>query len=98
LGELVCQAELTIKNAEGLHMRPAMQFVDVASRYRSKITVTKNEFEVDGKSIMQVSMLAASYGTKLLVKATGPDAHKAIDELRDLVEVKMFNETPGPPE
>ena len=79
-------------------MRPAMQFVDVASRYRSKITVTKNEFEVDGKSIMQVSMLAASYGTSLLVKATGPDAQKAIDELRDLVEVKMFGETPGPPQ
>ena len=94
MGELVCQTEMKIKNAEGLHMRPAMQFVDVASGFKSRITVIKNSLEVDGKSIMQVSMLAATYGTKLLVKAVGPDAQKAIDALRELVEVKLFGEPP----
>lgn len=94
MSELVCQAEVKIKNAEGLHMRPAMQFVDVASGFKSRITIIKNGLEVDGKSIMQVSMLAATYGTVLSVKAEGPDASKAIEAIRELVEVKLFGELP----
>jgi phosphocarrier protein len=73
-------------------MRPAMQFVDVASQYKSEITVSNNKTSVNGKSIMQVSMLAATCGTKLKVKAEGPDAQEALDALRELVEVKLFGE------
>ena len=94
MSEFVYQAEVKIKNADGLHMRPAMQFVDVASGFKSKITIIKNSMEVDGKSIMQVSMLAATYGTILKIKAEGPDAAGAIDAIRDLVEVKLFGEPP----
>lgn len=93
MGELV-QTDVLIKNADGLHMRPAMQFVDVASGFKSRITIIKNGLEVDGKSIMQVSMLAATYGTVLHIKAEGPDAAKAIEAIRDLVEVKLFGEPP----
>ena len=96
MSELVYQDEIKIKNADGLHMRPAMQFVDVASRFKSRITVRKGDLEVDGKSIMQVSMLAATYGTTLFVKADGPDAKKALDALKELVEVKLFGEPPPP--
>jgi phosphotransferase system HPr (HPr) family protein len=90
----VCEAEVSIKNAEGLHMRPAMQFVDLATRFKSDITVSNRENQVDGKSIMQMSMLAATYGTRLKIRAEGPDAGKAIQSLRELVEEKMFDEPP----
>ena len=76
-------------------MRPAMQFVDIASRFDSDITVTNNETEVDGKSIMEMSMLAATCGTKLKIKAEGSDAAKVINALRELVEEKLFGE-PAP--
>lgn len=88
----VHQAELEIKNAEGLHMRPAMQFVDIANRFDSNITVSNGETNIDGKSIMQISMLAATCGTKLKVRAEGPDAREAVDALRELVEEKHFDE------
>jgi phosphotransferase system HPr (HPr) family protein len=52
---------------------------------------------VDGKSIMQMSMLAATCGTKLKIKAQGPDCQKATEALRELVEVKKFGE-PTPEE
>ena len=90
----VCELEVEIKNADGLHMRPAMQFVDIANQYDCDITVSNSENEVDGKSIMQMSMLAATCGTKLKVKADGEDAQQAIDALRELVEEKMFDEPP----
>ncbi|MHC4413426.1 MAG: HPr family phosphocarrier protein, partial [Planctomycetota bacterium] len=34
LEKVVCEASVEIKNADGLHMRPAMQFVDVASQFK----------------------------------------------------------------
>ena len=85
-------AEIEIKNAEGLHMRPAMKFVDIANRFDSEIKVSNGETNVDGKSIMQISMLAATCGTKLKVRAKGPDAQEAIIDLKELVEDKHFDE------
>ena len=93
----VCEIEALIKNQAGLHMRPAMQFVDVSNQFRSSITVSNGQTSVDGKSIMQMSMLAATCGTKLKIKAQGPDANKAREALRELVEVKKFGE-PTPEE
>ncbi len=90
----VSEIEVEIMNVDGLHMRPAMQFVDVATRFDSEITVTNGETTVDAKSIMQMTMLAATCGTRLMVKAKGNDSCEAIEEIRDLVEVKMFDE-PG---
>jgi len=89
------ETELEIKNAEGLHMRPAMQFVDIANRFDSEINVSNGETNVDGKSIMNISMLAATCGTKLKIRAKGPDAQEAINALRELVEEKHFDE-PAP--
>jgi phosphocarrier protein len=95
LEKVLREKTIQIKNADGLHMRPAMQFVDAASRFDSDITVSNGQNTVDGKSIMQVSMLAATYGTKLMIKAVGMDAEEAIKALRELVEEKMFGE-PAP--
>lgn len=94
MGEPVYETEIQIKNADGLHMRPAMQFVDLASQYECKIEVSNEDTVVDAKSIMQMTMLAATCGTKLKVKAEGSDAREAIDSLRELVEVKLFGEEP----
>jgi phosphocarrier protein HPr len=93
----ICELEIEIKNADGLHMRPAMQFVDTASKFQSSITVSRGETNVDGKSIMQMSMLAATYGSRLKIRAEGTDAPEAVEALRDLVEVKKFGE-PTPEE
>ena len=95
--KVVCETAVEIKNADGLHMRPAMQFVDVANQFDCDITVSNSETRVDGKSIMQMSMLAATVGSKLNIKAEGADAEQAINALRELVEEKMFDE-PAPDE
>jgi phosphotransferase system HPr (HPr) family protein len=87
-----CETQLEVKNKDGLHMRPAMKFVDIANRYDSEIIVSNGKTSVDGKSIMQMSMLAATCGTKLIVKAEGSDARQAVDALRQLVETEHFDE------
>lgn len=92
--KLVRETTIEIKNAQGLHMRPAMQLVDLASRFDCEIAVNNGQTDADGKSIMQMSMLAATCGTRLYVRAEGPDAERALDALRELVEVQMFGEPP----
>ncbi len=86
------ETDVEIKNTDGLHMRPAMKFVDVASQFECDITVSNGQTEVDGKSIMQMSMLAATCGTKLQIRAEGADAQQAVNALRKLVEEKHFDE------
>lgn len=81
--------EVVICNRLGLHARPAMQFVDLANKFASDITVKKGGDEpvdADGKSVMQMIILAATEGTPLLIEAQGEDAQRAIDELTNLVE------------
>jgi phosphocarrier protein HPr len=85
------EKELAIVNRLGLHARPAAMFVRVASRHRAEIWVSKEEEEVNGKSIMGLMMLAAGQGSKLRIRCEGPDADKAMVELEELIK-SGFNE------
>lgn len=86
------EIEVEIKNDYGLHMRPAMKFVDVASQYECEIVVSNGPIAVDGKSIMQMCQLVGPSGTKLKIRTQGDDAKNAIDALKHLIEVEQFNE------
>ncbi len=77
---------VTIVNRLGLHARPAMSFVDLATTFKSAVTVSKPDCSVDGKSIMQMMMLAASEGTALEIAAEGEDAVQACKALKELVD------------
>ena len=67
-----------IVNRNGLHARPAAEIVKAAAKFRSDITIVREDLEVNGKSIMGVMMLAAEFGSTLTLRATGPDADEAL--------------------
>ncbi|HDP97641.1 MAG TPA: HPr family phosphocarrier protein [bacterium] len=83
--------KVIIKNTEGLHARPATQFVKIASKYQSDVFLSKNGREVNGKSIMGVMMLAAAKDTELILIVNGDDEQEAVYELIELINNK-FNE------
>jgi phosphocarrier protein len=78
--------KVTIANKLGLHARPAMCFVDAAVAFKASVIVKRAGQEVDGKSIMQMMMLAATKGTELEIVADGDDADAAVAALKKLVE------------
>ena len=81
-----------IPNRLGMHARPATMFAEVAGQFDSEITVAHSDHDpVDGKSIMQLMMLAATQGTPLIIVASGDDADTAVKELESLVN-NGFNE------
>jgi phosphocarrier protein HPr len=90
-GQMV-SLNVTIQNRLGLHARPAMAFVDMANQFKSDIKVTKAGHSVDGKSIMQMMMLAATQGTVLQIEAKGADAAQAAEALKQLVDRKFDEE------
>ena len=87
--------DIVVSNKLGLHARPAMQFVDLANQFRSDIRVVKfgeEPGEADGKSVMEMIILAATEGTKMRVDATGEDADEAVKQLAELFESKFGEE------
>ena len=80
-----CETKVTISNRLGLHARPAMAFVDLAGTFKSAVTVARAGQSVDGKSIMQMMMLAATKGTTLEVTCDGDDADAACEAIASLV-------------
>ena len=88
---IVQERDTVIPNKEGLHFRPIMQFVDIASRYSAKVRVHCEDREADGCSPMELLMLMATQGTKIKVVAEGADAAAALDSLVALIDAG-FNE------
>jgi phosphocarrier protein len=87
----VSAREVEIVNRLGMHARPAMQFAETANRFGAAVTVVKGDERLNGKSVMEMMMLAAMPGTVLRVEAQGDDAEACLDALQALVAAK-FNE------
>jgi phosphocarrier protein HPr len=83
------ERNVTIANKNGLHARPAAEIVKTAAKFKADITLVRDELEVNGKSIMGVMMLAAEYGSSLVLRADGPDAEEAVSALVKLIESKF---------
>jgi len=79
------QREVVLVNVLGLHARAAARLVQVASRFQSRITLSKDGRTVDGKSILGVLMLAGALGDRLTLRAEGKDEIEAVESLAALV-------------
>ncbi len=94
----VFEKELMVSNAMGLHARPAAQLVRIASAFDASMIVEKVERggddyeEADCRSVLSLLMLAAGKGTKLLLRATGPQAAEAFHAVVDFFESKFGEE------
>lgn len=77
--------EYSILNKLGLHARASALFVKTASRFASDIKISRDDIEVNGKSIMGIMMLAAGKGTRVKVTVDGPDEAEAMATLGELI-------------
>jgi phosphocarrier protein HPr len=84
---------VTIANRNGLHARPAAEIVKIAAKFQSDILLVRDDLVVNGKSIMGVMMLAAEFGSELLLRADGPDETEAVGAIAKLIESKFGEST-----
>ena len=74
---------VTIANPNGLHMRPAAAFAELAAQFDSSVRLARNAQVVDGKNWLELLLLAAEPGTELTLEVSGPDAPKAMEALAE---------------
>ena len=80
------ERSFTIRSELGLHARPAGDFVALAGRFESEISVGNGAEWVDGRSVLSILSLAAGRGTKLSIRASGSDAAEAVAALGAVLE------------
>ncbi|MCC8191412.1 MAG: HPr family phosphocarrier protein [Planctomycetes bacterium] len=79
--------KVTIKHKFGIHARPAARIVSLCNTFPADIEIIKEgEPPANGKNILDIMMLAAAAGVELEIRATGPDAHEAIEQLAAMME------------
>jgi phosphotransferase system HPr (HPr) family protein len=84
---VIAEGEFTVASELGLHARPAGEFAALAGSFEAEILVARagSDEWVSGRSVLSLLGLAAASGTKLAVRAQGPDAKQAVATLGALL-------------
>jgi phosphocarrier protein len=83
---------VTIKNRAGIHARPAAVLVEKANKFSANIFLEKDGEQINGKSIMGILTLAATYNTPIKIIADGADEEEAVQTISKLFEDKFEEE------
>lgn len=80
------EREVTVRNRAGLHTRPASMLVRTASQFESEIVLRRDNYEINGKSVIGVMTLAAEQGATLDLIVEGEDEEEAADAIAALFD------------
>ncbi|HUV06672.1 MAG TPA: HPr family phosphocarrier protein [Spirochaetia bacterium] len=86
------EKKIVIKNRAGIHARPAALLVQTANNFDSQIYLEKDSEKINGKSIMGIITLGATYKTEINIIAEGKDEKEAVDAIAKLFENKFEEE------
>jgi len=79
------EATVTIVNETGLHARPASEFLKVANKFQSDITLIKDNKSANAKSILGILTLGLSKGSKVTIRTEGTDEDAALATLVEFI-------------
>ncbi|WP_434356394.1 phosphocarrier protein Hpr [Parasalinivibrio latis] len=80
------QKDVVITAENGLHTRPAAQFVKEAKGFDADITVTSNGKSASAKSLFKLQTLGLTKGTNVTISAEGAQAQAAVEHLVKLMD------------
>jgi phosphotransferase system HPr (HPr) family protein len=83
-GEIL-RRKVIVRDPLGFHMRPLTAFAQRAGQFACTVTVAKDTQKVNGKSPLELMLLAAEQGTELELEVSGQDAERALEELAELL-------------
>jgi phosphocarrier protein HPr len=87
---------VTVRNPEGLHMRPADKLVRAAAGFQCQIELERAGQIADCRSILSLLTLGATQGCELVLRAQGPDAAEAIQAICAMFD-QQFDEAQTEP-
>lgn len=83
------QAELTVKNDQGIHLGPAAKVASLADKFDAQIHFQTEYMDINAKSI--ISLVSATFrkGDKILCVCTGPDEKAALTAMREILSCDL---------
>jgi phosphocarrier protein len=78
--------KITIKNPQGLHMRPAGVFAKGVAKYQSNVNLIFNGKSTNGKSLLNIIGACIKCGNEIEIQCDGPDEEEALQAAIDLIE------------
>ena len=85
------EIKIKITNKNGIHLRPSMCLTDLANKYKSEITLEKEDKTANAKSIMEVTMLSIAIKDEITIKINGDDEIEAMKAIEELIK-NNFND------
>lgn len=79
------QKEVMITAINGLHTRPATQFVKEAKNFNSEIIVESNGKQANAKSLFKLQTLGLNKGSLIIIFANGSDEQQAVHHLIEFI-------------
>lgn len=83
---------MEVKNRLGLHLRAASTLAKTLALFTSAVTILHSKEQINARSVTSLIMLGAGQGTKLKVRADGPDAREVIEAVKELFEQRFGEE------
>jgi len=81
--------KLRIKNALGLHARPATAIVKLLQGTTSQVSFTYRKETINARSIMSILMLAAAKNSLITVAVDGEDAEETMQKIVEAFETQF---------
>ena len=78
-----------IKDAQGIHARPAGLFVKEAAACGCNVTISKDGKEVDAKRILGVMGLGVKCGQEIVLRTDGDGEEEAMEKLSAFLEANL---------
>jgi phosphocarrier protein len=76
---------ITVKGKDGLHARPAAEFVQLCKKIKGDVKLEKNGVSVSGKSIIGIMSLGISTGEEVTAVVGGEDEAAAMAAIKELL-------------
>ena len=89
---LTIEKELWVENRLGLHARPVEKIATAAQKFDADITLEKDGLVVNARDLLDVLALDCPQGTRLVLRARGPQAREAATAITSLF-ARKFEET-----
>ena len=83
--EAVIRREVVVLLKDGLHMSPLSQINRLACAFDGPVTIIRDEFIADAKSMLDLLQLNATHGTMLILEARGRQAESLIEGVERLI-------------
>ncbi len=77
--------EYIVKNPLGIHARPAARLAQACVNFKSIITIATDDAVASANNVLQILALNATKGTRLVVRADGPDEEEAVEKIQSVL-------------